>query len=133
MDPVVLVVVVVLAIEIPWAMRAARRLSKKYSVRLIESLFFRRLVQRNNRVAYVGGGVIGAVVIYSLVRYATQTSLNLPQIPSPWGSVAVGLALIVMFWGPIDDDRLTTRIAKGNRLRRDDDHLPPYAEGTRDE
>jgi hypothetical protein len=110
-DPVTLLLALVVFGESLWCIRAARRLAAVYQTRLFESLFFRRLVDRNKRVAYIGGGAITAVVIWSLVSFAVPELV--PAIPRPWGTVLIAIALIVMLAGPILDDRYVQRVRKG--------------------
>lgn len=111
MDPLTLILVLVLLVEIPASMWAAWSLSRRYRYRLVESLFFRRLVERNLRVAYVAGGLIGAIVLYSLMAYM----LGWQPIPRPWGTVALAIALIVLLAGPILDEIEVRRVAKADR------------------
>lgn len=108
MDPLTLILALVLVVEVPVSMIAAWRLSRRYRVRLVESLFFRRLVRRNIRVAWIAGGLIGLLVFYGLISW----TFGLPPIPRPWGTVLLALALIVLLYGPIDDELAVRRIAR---------------------
>jgi Zn-dependent protease len=110
-DPVTLLFTVAVFIEALWCIRATRRLAAVYQTRLFESAFFSRLVTRNKRVAYIGGGAIAAVVIWGLLSWVFPEYV--PVIPRPWGSVLVGIALMVMLAGPILDERYVSRIRKG--------------------
>jgi hypothetical protein len=112
-DPITLVLAVVIIVEALWSIRAAYRLSKLYQTRLFESEFFSRLVARNKRVAYVGGGAIAAVVIWGLLSWVFPEYV--PVIPRPWSSVLVGIALMVMLAGPILDEHYVSGIRKGSR------------------
>lgn len=117
-----LVLVVALVIEIAWSIYSAHWLAKRYSHRLVESLFFRRLVRRNKRVAYVGGGIIGIIAVYGLLSFVFPV---LPQVPRPYPAVAVIIALMLMIWGPIDDKRVIEKIDR----ERSDGTPPPFRAG----
>lgn len=111
MDPITLVLAVAIFVEALWCIRAAYRLSKLYQTRLFESEFFRRLVARNKRVAYIGGGLITAIVVWSLLAWSLPEYV--PQIPRPWGTVGIAVALMVLISGPILDERYVQSIRKG--------------------
>lgn len=111
MDPITLLLAVAVFVEALWCIRAAYRLSKLYKTRLFESEFFRRLVARNKRVAYIGGGAISLIVIWALLAWSLPEYV--PQIPRPWGTYGITVALMVMLAGPILDERYVQNIRKG--------------------
>jgi hypothetical protein len=111
-DPITLVLAVVIIVEALWSIRAAYRLSKLYQTRLFESEFFRRLVARNKRVAYVGGGAITLLVVWALLSWSLPQYV--PMLPRPWFSVFIALCLIVVLAGPILDERYVSGIRKGS-------------------
>lgn len=113
MDAVALLVVVVLTVEIPLALRAARRVRQRYreyrAANLRQSRVFGFLVWLSLGVAVVGGLGIGLVVIYALVRaYGPPGVVDLGR-----GVIAVlvGGALVALLALPIAVDMLLTRIA----------------------
>jgi hypothetical protein len=117
-DLVTLGLSIAVFIETLWCMRAAYRLSKLYQARLFQSEFFRRLVARNKRVAYIGGGAIALIVVWSLLAWSLPAFV--PAIPRPWGTIAIALALMVMLSGPILDERYVQNVRKGGNP-----NLPP--------
>lgn len=110
-DPITAILALIVFAEALWSIRAAYRLSRLYQTRLFESQFFRRLVARNKRVAYIGGGAIATIVVWSLLSWAFPDGI--PAIPRPWGSVLIAIALIVVLAGPILDERYVNRVRKG--------------------
>lgn len=110
MDPLILVLALALLVEIIWTVRAAHGLSLLYGSRRFDSEFFRRLVARNKRVAYIGGGLIAVVVVLTLLAIALP---GLPRLPSPWPIVLVALGLMVLLSGPILDERYVRSVRNG--------------------
>lgn len=95
-----------LLVEIGWSIDSAHKLAVRYGRRFVDSLFFKRLVTRNQRVAYVGGGMLGFLAAYS---GAVNLGLVGP-LDRPWGFVTLVVALMVLLWGPIDDWRTVSRL-----------------------
>jgi hypothetical protein len=111
MDPVTLLIVLALSVEIPAALVAvAYILYVQWPVRG-QARFLDRLVKRDVRVA-LAGAAIGTVVAYNLFRFALPES-GIPQIPPPWSSIIIGGALIVLLYGPIDDGLTLWRERRG--------------------
>jgi len=105
LDPLTGLIVLALAFEIPACLIAVVYILRvQWPVRG-QAPFLDRLVKRDVRVA-LSGLVIGSVIVYNLLRLA---GFNLSPIPSPWSSVLIGCALIVLLWGPIDDALATWR------------------------
>lgn len=113
MDSIALVIVVALLVEIPLALRAAKRVYARYrtarSYNLRQSRVFRFLVWLSVGIAVLGGLGIGVLVIYALVRaYGPPT---IPDIGRGLTSALVGSALMALLALPIAVDMLLTRIA----------------------
>jgi hypothetical protein len=81
----------------------------------------RRLVSRNRRVA-LSGGIIAALVAYTLVRL-TFPEWGIPIIPPPWTTICIGIAVNMLLWGVIAD------AIAFYRLRRDGVHPPQSMDG----
>lgn len=101
MDPLTLLIVLALSVEIPAALIAVAYIVRVQRPVKGQAPFLDRLVKRDLRVA-LAGLVIGTIIAYSLLRFALP-EWNLPQIAPPWSSVFIGGALIVLLIGPIDD------------------------------
>ena len=119
-DTVILIAAILLVLEAIACVLAALGVSRFYHERLVDSLMFRKLRDRDLRIA-VASAVIAVIVVYSLVR----EPFGWPLIPRPWGSLVIVGAIAVLMWGPIAD-WWTIR-----RLRRDrgDGAPPPWAPG----
>lgn len=76
-----------------------------------QSRFLDRLVDRNIRVA-IGGGVIAAVIVYSLARFGFP-DLNLPALVPPLGAILISIPLALMLAGPILDYLTIRRERRG--------------------
>lgn len=101
---------VVLLVEIPLAMRAARRIAKRYRVRLVDSPIFKWLNQTVQKIAFVGGGLIGVLVLYSAARILWPATI--PPMPTGMFTLLMGTALVVLLYVPISLDREMERRAK---------------------
>lgn len=107
MDGLTLLVVVVLLVEIPWAMRSALRVSRRYRARLRDNRLFRFLAVAAMWIAFVGGGAIGAVVLYSFARAAGLV----PDLGRVTVTILLAGALVVLLAFPIALERLLAAIA----------------------
>lgn len=74
---------------------------RRYSQLDDKAPFLTRLVHRDVRIALVGT-LIGAVIVYSLARYALP-QLDLSPFVPPFGALLIGVPLAVLLWGPISD------------------------------
>jgi hypothetical protein len=100
-DLITLAVTVALTTEITLTAYATMRIVQWHLPVRGQAKFLDRLVARDVRVT-AAGLAIGALVIYSLMRFALP-GLGLPAILPPWGSALIGIVLAVLLWGPIDD------------------------------
>lgn len=107
MDIVVLLSAAVLLVEIPWSMRSAWRVSRRYRARLRDNRLFKFLAVAALWIAFVGGGLIGALVLYALGRTAgVVPDLGRGVVPL---LLTVGLVALLAF--PIALERVLARIA----------------------
>lgn len=102
-------VIIVLLIEIPWAMVSAWRIARRYRVRLVDSTIFRLLTRSVLQVAFVGGGLIGFLCFYSASRVLWP---SIPPLPTGMFTLLLGIALVVLLYLPIAVDREMNRRAK---------------------
>lgn len=107
-DPVVLLAILALLVEIVYALWCAWDMRRQYGRRLIESLLWDRLIAAELRTV-IGGLLIGSILVYTLGR----RYLDLPPIPSPWGALGFLAGLMLLFYGPIADRWMLKRIGQG--------------------
>lgn len=117
MDPLTLLISLLLGGEIVAALVATAYIVRRHSQLIDKAPFLTMLVNRNVRVA-LGGAVIGAVILYSLVRYALP-ELHLSPLLPPLGALLIGIPLALMLFGPISDGYVWWR-----ESRRGDDQSP---------
>jgi hypothetical protein len=109
-DPIILLLVVLLVVEIAVAMGCAFWMRRRYGRRLVESYLWDRLVHAQIRII-VAGILIGVVAVYGL----TRVPFDWPPIPPPWGAIAVAVGLYLLLWQPIEDWWTLRKIINGDK------------------
>lgn len=96
-----LTIALLLGAECVAVLVAVAYILRRYSQLDDKAPFLTRLVHRDVRIA-LAGVIIGATIVYSLVRYSLP-QLDLGPLLPPLGALAVGIPLAVLMYGPISD------------------------------
>jgi multisubunit Na+/H+ antiporter MnhF subunit len=90
-----------MSVEVVIALVAAAYIVSVYRPVRGQAPFFDRLAVRDAAAA-MAGAVIGAVAIYSLLRYI-QPEWGLAPLIQPVPAILVGVPIVVLLYGPIAD------------------------------
>lgn len=101
MDPITLIASILLGIESVGCIVATIYFRRWYAAHGQNDPYLGRLRNRNSRIA-VGAGVITALIVYSLMRFALP-QLDIPPLIPPLGALLIALVLSWLMWGPISD------------------------------
>ncbi len=101
MDGVTFILTLFLTAEVVLSLIAAAYIVTVYRPVRGQAPFFDRLAVRDVASA-LSGALIGAVAIYSLVRFI-DPGLGLEPLVPPIGALAVAIPLFVLLYGPISD------------------------------
>lgn len=101
MDPITLIASLLLGLESVGCILATVYFRRWYAAHGQDDPYLKRLRNRNTRIA-VGAGILTAVIVYSLVRFALP-ELAIPPLIPPLGALLIALVLSWLQWGPIAD------------------------------